>query len=391
MESSVTKGDATREAQLDFVRGMAIIAVMGFHFKAVPTNSALIEAIEIPLKNFGQEGVNLFFTLSGFLVGGLLFKSLLTQGRIYAFNFIIRRAFKIWPAYYFLIIFHVFSGRHPLDSFLVQNLVHMQNFLGTSIKQSWSLAVEEHFYLLLPPFLIFVWKRFEDPKKILLAIGAVSLLVLIGRSVAVYFGNLEAAFFQTQFRLDSLLLGVGLAGIYWFFPVRYKEISKSPSVLLLIVAATVAWILAFKKIPEIDRSVGYTVQALGFCALIMLVKEHSGELTKLKLYRLVAWVGVYSYGIYLWHSIALAPAAVAIKILTARDFNPQVIWVLVMVMQFAVAIIAGYLTTRAIEWPFLKLREKFFPAIRTPISKGAGVLLDAGAILEEGQVVRQKA
>ena len=129
---------------------------MGFHFHTVHTGSAIVAAIEYPLKSFGKEGVNLFFTLSGFLVGGLLLKQYAKVGRIDARRFIIRRIFKIWPAYYVLILFHVFAGRHPTSTFLVQNLTHMQNYLGSSITQTWSLAVEEHFYLFLPALLLLV-------------------------------------------------------------------------------------------------------------------------------------------------------------------------------------------------------------------------------------------
>jgi peptidoglycan/LPS O-acetylase OafA/YrhL len=101
---SVTAG---RAIELDFVRGIAIIMVMGFHFHAVHTDNFLIHIIEYPLKSFGREGVNLFFTLSGFLVGGLLLRQYAETGNVNAKRFIIRRIFRIWPAYYVLIAFHV--------------------------------------------------------------------------------------------------------------------------------------------------------------------------------------------------------------------------------------------------------------------------------------------
>ena len=364
MESSVAKDSVKREIQLDFVRGIAIIAVMVFHFKMFPTDNVFLKALEVPLKSFGQEGVNLFFTLSGFLVGGLLFKSLIVNDRIYAVNFIIRRAFKIWPAYYVLILFHFFAGRHSLESFLFQNLVHLQNYLGTSIKQTWSLAVEEHFYRLLPPFLIFAWKKIKDRKYILLVIISIAIAILVARSVAVYFEYFNAAFFHTQFRIDSLLFGVALAAIYWFYPAKYKALSKNRLALVVAVIATTAWIIAFKNVPKVDMSIGYTIQALGFCALIMLIKEHSGNIKEARVYRFVSWIGVYSYGIYLWHSLALAPAALAIRFLDGHNFNPQIAWVLVLAMQLVIAIVLGYITTIAIEWPFLRLRERVVPAIK---------------------------
>src|SRR5690242_16904565 len=113
-----------RTIELDFLRGIAIIAVMGYHFHTVATGFRVIPIIQYPFTHFGREGVNLFFTLSGFLVGGLLLRQYASTGVIDARRFIVRRIFKIWPAYYVLIAFHMVAGRHPLSTFAVQNLTH---------------------------------------------------------------------------------------------------------------------------------------------------------------------------------------------------------------------------------------------------------------------------
>ncbi|WP_449406541.1 acyltransferase family protein [Paraburkholderia kirstenboschensis] len=110
--------DTRKPVGLDFVRGTAIIAVMGFHFHAVHTDNVLLQIMEYPLKNFEGEGVNLSFTLSGFLVGGLLFRRYAETGHIDARRFIVRRMFGIWAAYYVLVAFHVLAVRHPWNTFL---------------------------------------------------------------------------------------------------------------------------------------------------------------------------------------------------------------------------------------------------------------------------------
>ncbi len=201
------QGGTSRSIELDFIRGLAIIALMGFHFHSFPTVSVVISVIEYPLKSFGREGVNLFFTLSGFLVGRLLLKQYSQEGRIDATRFIVRRIFKIWPAYYALILFHLIVGRHPANTFLVQNLTHMQNYFGSSIAQTWSFAVEEHFYLFLP-FLLIIFARFQTrANAILTVLGSICLAVLVARCIAVYNGQIEQTFFYTQYRIDSLLFG----------------------------------------------------------------------------------------------------------------------------------------------------------------------------------------
>jgi peptidoglycan/LPS O-acetylase OafA/YrhL len=82
-------------------------------------------------------------------VGGLLVKEYKDTGKVNAGRFRVRRIFKIWPAFYFVLLFHVVTRRHPIHTFLFQNLFHLQNYLGTSIKQTWTLSIEEHFYIFL--------------------------------------------------------------------------------------------------------------------------------------------------------------------------------------------------------------------------------------------------
>lgn len=358
-----TKGPQ-RSIELDFIRGIAIIAVMGFHFHTVHTGSAIVAAIEYPLKSFGKEGVNLFFTLSGFLVGGLLLKQYAKVGRIDARRFIIRRIFKIWPAYYVLILFHVCAGRHPTSTFLWQNLTHMQNYLGSSITQTWSLAVEEHFYLFLPALLLLVTMLKLRANAILAILLSICAIVLAARCVVVSKGDLDAAFFYTQYRIDSLLFGVILAAVYWMKPELYRRMASHRKTLIVLVLALVAWLVLATKNAPLDESIGYTIQALGFCALIVLTIEYSHTLREAWLFRGVAWIGVYSYGIYLWHSLALAPGDMLIHRFEAWHVPAIAAWAPVLIAQFAIAIVIGYVTTRAIEFPFLRIRDAIFPARR---------------------------
>jgi peptidoglycan/LPS O-acetylase OafA/YrhL len=360
-----------RQIELDFIRGIAIIAVMGFHFHSYPTGSAIIAAIEYPLKSFGHEGVNLFFTLSGFLVGGLLLKQYAHQGRIDAGRFIIRRIFKIWPAYYVLILFHVFAGRHPTSTFLVQNLTHMQNYFGSSIAQTWSLAVEEHFYLFLPALLILFARIGLRANALIGALFAICALVLVARTAAVSNGDLQGTFFYTQYRIDSLLFGVILAAFYWMKPEAYRWLADRKWLLIGLVAMLVAWIMFATPHLALDQSIGYTVQAIGFTALIVLTLEYSKSIKKTRLYRLIGWIGIYSYGIYLWHSLALAPADMMIRKASALGLPAIPSWAVIMGAQFFIAIVLGYVTTRAVEFPFLRIRDALFPAKRkgTPVEE----------------------
>jgi peptidoglycan/LPS O-acetylase OafA/YrhL len=80
-------------------------------------------------------------------------------------------------------------------------------------------------------------------------------------------------------------------------------------------------------------------------------------------FRLMARVGVYSYGIYLWHSLMQAPAEMLMARLSARGVDPDVTLVAVTLLQLAVAVGVGVAATHLVEWPVLKFREVFFPRV----------------------------
>src|SRR5260370_30509642 len=95
-------GTPTRRIELDFLRGIAILLVMGAHFNYTVTDISGLDWIGSTLKRTGGVGVDLFFTLSGFLVGGLLLKEYANTGKLHPMRFLNRRAFKIWPPLYAL-------------------------------------------------------------------------------------------------------------------------------------------------------------------------------------------------------------------------------------------------------------------------------------------------
>src|SRR6185437_7330176 len=175
-------------------------------------------------KRCGWAGVDLFFCLSGFLIGGLLFDEFRRRGHIDLKRFYIRRAFKIWPSYLLFVAVAIFahalisvspSSPVTLGSFLATcwpNFLHVQNYFGTPWQHTWSLAVEEHFYLLLPVLFLFLMRRKTDePFKpiplllILVAIGCLILRLIAARHRPfIYYRHI----YPTHLRIDSLLAGV---------------------------------------------------------------------------------------------------------------------------------------------------------------------------------------
>lgn len=347
-----------RRSEIDFVRGVAILLVMTAHFHKPVTGNALLDGFSKAIDAGGGHGVDLFFVLSGFLVGGLLLREYRDSQTLKPGRFLIRRMFKIWPAYYFLIFFHLLSGHHPAAGFFWQNFFHLQNYLGTSIAQTWSLAVEEHFYLFLALLLGVVASLRWSAAKILTLLAGISLVTLIARTIVASLGYTYAANFHSEMRIDGLMFGVMIALLYHFMPELYRRVSLRAWPLILITLGGIGWGLVSGN-PEFTQGPHrwlYGPSAAIFyvsCgAFMLLCMEHSGNLTRLWIYRVVALVGIYSYGLYLWHSAFLA---VGDKVI-AR-FHPMPAFFLAFAAEFTGACIVAYVTTRLIEWPALYWRE----------------------------------
>lgn len=352
-----------RLIDLDFLRGVAIILVMIAHFRVPVTNNLLLDSFAYFFDRVGGVGVNLFFALSGFLVGGLLLKELKRNDKVEPIRFLTRRALKIWPSLYFLLFVHLVTGHHPIETYFWQNLFHVQNYFGSAIKQTWSLAVEEHFYIFLA-FFISMYSK-SSTKKLLTHLFIIACLSFFLRLTAVELGYLDAAFRQTQYRLDSLLFGVMLAVIYIFHNDLFERVAKCRFALFVSSFFMCYCIWTFAENPALDRNISYLVQAVGFPLLIVQTLTSEWRIRTTAIYKFIAWVGIYSYGIYLWHSATLGPAEKISQLLLNNGFGLSSTWFVVMIFQFSVSIMLGFVTTLIVEWPFLRLREKFFPAIKT--------------------------
>lgn len=161
--------------------------------------------------------------LSGFLVGGLLFKELKREGRLDVRRFLLRRGLKIWPAYYMFLLIATFQLlRHspyptPRAALLhvLPNLIHLQNYLGTPFVITWTLSVEEHFYLLLPILIHLLSRRH---------------LVALRRFPHIAVGTVVAC---NLLRLCNLPPNVGLATVSYYVGYRLSGYLPGPALWCL--------------------------------------------------------------------------------------------------------------------------------------------------------------
>jgi peptidoglycan/LPS O-acetylase OafA/YrhL len=195
IKSTYDRPSVTRLPQLDLLRGIAVLLVIARHLPfGYSYAGQLAPSVKIAF-DFGWTGVDLFFVLSGFLVGGLLFKEWQRRSALDIRRFLIRRAFKIWPAYFIYVIamgiLYIWDGSlgppRQLLTLIFPNLLHLQSYVLTPLPHTWSLSVEEHFYLALPLVLLFVANRRHERRhalKAMLSIGACILILLFGAHYA---------------------------------------------------------------------------------------------------------------------------------------------------------------------------------------------------------------
>jgi peptidoglycan/LPS O-acetylase OafA/YrhL len=347
-EDAGVKGKERREIELDFIRGIAILMVLDFHS---PRSLLLYPFQLMGFLNFGWAGVDVFFILSGFLVGGLLMKEWKLRARVDSRRFLIRRGFKIWPQYYFYLALMLVAGHRTLGQ-LTGNILNIQNYIG-GVAHTWSLAVEEHAYLFLVLCLSIAaaWKvriRHLFASFSLLTVAVIVLRQVLAAKGLPYFAG-------THVRIDGILEGVLLAMLYHFRPQLFRRIQMMNWLWIGVLAATLIYLRVQVQGPG-ENAFSYNLTNLSGVALLMLLYRHVPGKRRHPLYRLVAWIGLYSYGIYLWHISIIGPVR------WASDRLPKpmgVIWDAVMTYVLGIGI--GYVTTKLVEAPSLRLRDRLFP------------------------------
>ena len=352
-----------RSATLDILRFVAVALVLGRHIDIYPAETnKYLNAFTGVWQRGGWVGVDLFFVLSGFLVSGLLFTEFQKRGSISPKRFLIRRGLKIYPAFYVLIALTAIDLLHShslIFSRLIRELLFVQNYGYELWNHTWSLAVEEHFYLLLCAGLFLVVKFRKtllpfDKLPIVFAGVAITclalrLLIPVGPDT-LYLRVL----FPTHTRIDSLLFGVLLSYSAHFKPFSIS--GKTRIALLMIFIA--AYIPPFTWTLETTRFI-YTFELsalyLGGGALLLAV---NGLESRSLPARGIAFIGSRSYSIYLWHmSMALWGVRLAQKLI-GLHLN----WYGYAAVYLVGSIMAGIVMAEIIEFPIIRLRDRLFPS-----------------------------
>lgn len=331
-----------RNKRLDVLRCIAVLLVLLYH-----------SDIGTRLANGGWVGVDLFFVLSGFLISGLLFTEYKKRGAIDFQRFFIRRGLKIYPAFYVSILvtllYQTISHKSvgTLGQYLSE-MLYVQNYGPFIWRHTWSLAVEEHFYILLPVFLLLLIRyspNRDDPFRAapwaFLAVAAACLGFRIATILRLSGSDLRewtvyrAVLATTHCRMDSLFFGVLLGYLQHFRPEALEELlgpARNRLALALLAVALLSCCLFLSVQHPLMLTAGLTLLYLGFGAVLVLCLHVQGVLPKgfarpfEQMGKGFAYVGMYSYSIYLWHlavkklALIYMPRAFHIEMVTPVAF-----------------------------------------------------------------------
>lgn len=377
MSSTEAARPVERDSRLDVLRAVAILAVMVRHL-ATPSSTVhpWLHDIVTFIRRPAWMGVDLFFVLSGFLVSGLIFREYANHGSVRIGQFLIRRGFKIYPAFYLFLILtfvlgHFSSNNTPEWQDFWIHFAFLQNYAPWTPSQwihTWSLAVEEHFYLLLS-LVAYLWIR-RHPRMPTLREASIGLCVvyavvlsmrLITHSVDA--GLSAEAFlrhrnFATHLRVDSLAFGVFLSYVFHQQPLLWARLARVRVPILLTAIALLLPSLFFENEDAFTAVFGFTMYNVAFggtliFALTSQPVAHEGPWRKP-----IIFIGTYSYSIYLWHMLVRRSLNDLVVRFTGVEFSYPVS----VVLYFTVSIVLGIAMANLIEIPMLRVRDAMFPS-----------------------------
>lgn len=350
--------------ELDMLRGIAVLGVLflhGFSWRYGDLHFTGPARVFILLTQPGWIGVNLFFVLSGFLISGILLDSK-NQPHYYR-RFYTRRALRILPAYYsLLVLLAVLHQATP--AFLGLSFFYMANltsFFGVAMDYGplWSLAVEEHFYIFWPA----VVRKFET-RSLAILLMTVCVLVPIARVIAFRYDHGAGLAWYTWFVADGLATG-SLLALGLRTQVRRKQVVIAAWLLLMLVpvvalAGAPFGILTVKRL--FGAAFQYTLVNLFFAGFLLLFLVVGTSTRKEYVNNSVLrFFGYISYGVYLVHFLVFR----FYDLFVVRfwpGLNPTVEHFSLVWLRFVVVAAAStglaYLSRKYYEERFLRLKDR---------------------------------
>jgi peptidoglycan/LPS O-acetylase OafA/YrhL len=377
---------SSRAAGPDLLRALAILLVMLWHLPR-PATPAMLEEI----KRYGWTGVDLFFVLSGYLIGTQLLVRLTRGQRLSLRDFYIKRALRILPAFLVVLAVYVFLPvlrENPTMQAPWRFVTFTMNFgldyrVTGGFTQAWSLCVEEHFYLAFPVLVLLLSRLRWRGWTVVLACGvlfggmllraalwqnamAAPLAENATSSIAPTY--LEAIYYPTYTRLDGLLFGVLLAAFRAFKPDQWRRYADPRWALLAGVAAISLAVIVFHypathgfrgpTLTLVGATFGYPLLAFG-CACVLAASLEWERAFGAWRVPGAGTIAILSYSIYLSHKLTSHANEMLFGKETMAGIGGFALY-------FITGILGGAVLWLAVERPFLLLRDHILRPGRAP-------------------------
>jgi peptidoglycan/LPS O-acetylase OafA/YrhL len=324
---------------LDGIRGIAALSVVGMHDQELAHHDWFGKFYP------GRFAVQIFFVISGLLITWLLLQEEQRDGKVNRTTFYWRRAFRLFPALAVLLVWQYFT-RIPetTKGGLVATAFYFANYYSmvdggaalVGLGQTWSLSVEEHFYLIWPQVFIFV----RNKRNMLRGCVLVAILQIVWRLGLGLHGDYRYAALATETASCAALVGCALALILWRCPGRIPRFIFLP----FLAPLSIAVILALGQLPG-DAQLWWGVP-LGIPFIVILVLQAVTYEWWILENPVALYLGRISYSVYLWGMVAIA----MVQRLGHDRFHLPV---------FAVAILLGSISHFLIERPLQTFGRKW--------------------------------
>ncbi len=284
-----------RNSSLDWLRAIAIVAVVNCHAASTFSPDGAYSWLQV-----GGHGVDLFFALSGWLIGSQLMRELRDTGTVNVTRFWLRRWLRTLPAYYAMLLFTfawvVSRGTGSIDW---RYLVFLQNYGGEQpyFSISWSLCVEEHFYLLVAPFALIAFRR----RWAWLALGPILLVPVVCRNFGWFQNDAE-----THVVFDQCAAGVLLAAISVFGSRTWRALTRLAPLLSGAGLLAIALAVASRIWPDVGPGDLSRTGWLLACTALVLQANASPFWMERTAWRPARFIAERAYALYLTHIEALA-------------------------------------------------------------------------------------
>jgi peptidoglycan/LPS O-acetylase OafA/YrhL len=343
-------------ADIDGLRAVAVLSVLAFHTRlgAIPG---------------GFVGVDVFFVISGYLISSIVFSEI-AESRFSVIGFYERRIRRIFPALFaILAVFSVFAVIYLLPAELVaysksmlaatvsasnfyfwQHSGYFDSPMSYPLLHTWSLAVEEQFYILFPLFLVLVRKFF--PTRLRLSVIVLFCASLVASAVVVS-QNRETAFYMPYTRAWELLLGTLLS--LGMFPRLQRAWQRNLATL------TGIGLIAFSIVFYTQRTLFPGLSALAPCvgsAMIIGAGESGSSIVgNILAWRPIVFIGLISYSLYLWHWPVVVLQKMGVLIGASAITSHRIAALLPehrvdMIVEVVLSLVLGTLSWRFVERPF---------------------------------------